>query len=268
MLKRQLEPIDFFPIPTRDLSELITGDAAFSIDTAVSFTGTIRLTRSRYDLVGVGAFKTCEVAHLNLYPPTLVGLGSRANQEIVVKRPYDGEPGPPYARLSLADESTKLFREANILYWSKALLNMTYNYIHNCISEAADPPPFDIPQLRFVDAGLICAYAERPNAPKGPRAPKPGAVSTMYLAEELIMYNPADDPDNTGFIKFIHNGTAAPRLKPECLGCSKSVSRMYPFRVRPSGRELLFREHDCPAFHTLVIAPMCGREKFLFVANR
>ena len=58
----------------------------------------------------------------------------------MAKRPYDGEAGPPYTRLSLADESTKLFRKANILYWSKALLNMTYNYIHNCISEATDPP--------------------------------------------------------------------------------------------------------------------------------
>ncbi|KAG9315505.1 hypothetical protein JVU11DRAFT_3120 [Chiua virens] len=218
VLKRQLEPIDFFPIPTCDLLELVVGNAAFSIDTAVPFTGTIHLTHSRDDLVGVGAFKTCEVARLNLYPPRFVGLGSRANQEIVVKRPYDREPGPPYAQLSLTDESTKLFREANVLYWSKALLNTTYNYIHNCISEAADPPPFDIPQLRFVDAGLICAYAERPNAPKGPRAPKPGAVSMMYLAEELIMRDFTDDPDHTEFIKFIHNGTATPRLEPGEIG--------------------------------------------------
>ena len=181
MLKWQLKPINFFPIPTCDLLELVAGQTAFTIDTAVSFMGTICLSHSRDDLVSVGAFKTCEVVRLNLYPPRSVGLGSRTNQEIVVKRPYDGEPGPPYAQLSLANESTKLFHEANILYWLKALLNMMYNYIHNCISEATDPPPFDIPQLCFVDAGLICAYAKRPNAPKGPRAPKLGTVSTMYL---------------------------------------------------------------------------------------
>ena len=96
---------------------------------------------------------------------------------------------------------------------------MTYNYIHNCISEATDPPPFDIPQLCFVDAGLICAYAKRPNAPKGPRGLKPGTVSTMYLAEELIMCDPADNPDYTpAFIKFIHNGAAAPCLNPGDIG--------------------------------------------------
>ena len=85
MLKWQLEPVDFFPIPTCDLLELVVGQTAFTIDTAISFMGTIRLSHSWDDLVGVGAFKTCEVARLNLYPPRSVGLGSRTNQEIVVK---------------------------------------------------------------------------------------------------------------------------------------------------------------------------------------
>ncbi|KIK79236.1 hypothetical protein PAXRUDRAFT_161823, partial [Paxillus rubicundulus Ve08.2h10] len=112
------------------------------------------------------------------------------------------------------EEPTKLFHEANILYWLKVLLNMTYNYIHHCISKAADPPPFDIPTLHFVDAGLVLAYGDRPNTSKGPGALKPGTVGTTYLAEELIKFNVSDNAsdtgDNSGFIKFIHNGDPTP----------------------------------------------------------
>lgn len=136
----------------------------------------------------------------------------------MVKQPYNRDPGPPFTQLSLTNELTKLFCEANVLYWLKALSNMAYNYIHNCIFEAADPPLFNISQLHFVEAGLICTYIERPNAPKEPRAPKSGAVSIMYLVEELIMCDPANDLDHVGFIKFIYNSAATPHLKPGKIG--------------------------------------------------
>ncbi|KIJ62107.1 hypothetical protein HYDPIDRAFT_95192 [Hydnomerulius pinastri MD-312] len=112
-------------------------------------------------------------------------------------------------RLSLHEESTTLYREANVFFWAKGILKMTYDYINHSIADAAEPPPFQIPRIRFVDAALILAYSDRPNAPQGPGALKHGRVSTVYLAEELI-----EDPTDNGFFKYIHNGNPVPRKQP------------------------------------------------------
>ena len=73
MPKWQLEPIDFFSILTCDLLELVEGNTAISIDTAVFFTGSIHLIHSQDDLISISAFKTCKIAHLNLYPLRIIG---------------------------------------------------------------------------------------------------------------------------------------------------------------------------------------------------
>ncbi|KIJ61402.1 hypothetical protein HYDPIDRAFT_96509 [Hydnomerulius pinastri MD-312] len=93
------------------------------------------------------------------------------------------------------EEFEKSFREGNVLYWAKSLLKMTYDFIDRALGKAAENPPFDIPRLRFVDAGLVLAYSQRP-------------VSTAYLAEEFIS-GLEDD-----FIKFIHNGEPTPLPDP------------------------------------------------------
>lgn len=207
-MKQKSEAIDFYLIPTHDIAELVNGKEAFDIKTIDCISGTMRLTRSRGDIIGVGAFKTAQRARLNLSPLRHSGLGSQPNEEIVIKRPYgpgDDKPGARYLRLTLHDETTKLFREANILYWAKALLNMTYNYIHHCISEASKEPPFNIPTLRFVDAGLVFAYTQKLNASQ--------SIYAAYIAEELIDVTPVGpDSENadSGFVKFIHNSSPNP----------------------------------------------------------
>jgi hypothetical protein len=70
---------------------------------------------------------------------------------------------------SLWKEANQLYREANILYWTKALLKLTYDYIEHGIYNATDEaPPFEIPHLHFIDTGLLLSFAERPNPMKDP----------------------------------------------------------------------------------------------------
>jgi hypothetical protein len=111
-------------------------------------------------------------------------------------------------RPSLGEESKRLYHEANVLYWAKALFKMTYNYVDRAVQDVDKPPPFEIPCLHFVDAGLLLAYAKHPNAPSGPFSGKwkAGMLSSVYLTEEVISTSGTHD-----FVKFIHNGDAAPR---------------------------------------------------------
>ncbi|KAH0836810.1 hypothetical protein J3R83DRAFT_8575, partial [Lanmaoa asiatica] len=104
-------------------------------------------------------------------------------------------------RLSMGDESRQLYREANVLYWAIALLDLVYRYIDQCIANAEHPPPFSIPQLHFVEAGLLFVLTDRPDASKAPIGTKPTAVGMTFLAEEVI---------HGKFFKFIHNGDASP----------------------------------------------------------
>ncbi|KAI6143627.1 hypothetical protein BKA82DRAFT_3983794 [Pisolithus tinctorius] len=94
----------------------------------------------------------------------------------------------------LQDESNILYHEANALYWAKALLQMTYQFVDHAIEGAKVPPPFKIPRLHFVDAGLLFAYSDKPLATAG------GSGQPEFIPMSL------DDE----FVKYIHNGNMAP----------------------------------------------------------
>lgn len=205
-------PIYFYPIPVCDLGELVRAKVVFDINSADPFSGNVRLDVSNAAVIGVGAFKTAQKAQLNLSPLRQSGLGSRLNHDVVLKRPYiddhPAEPGPPFTRYTLKDESNILYREANVLYWVKALLKMTYDFIDCAVQGAEASPPFEIPRLRFVDAGLLLTYSSATVAPpEGSKRPsKPGGmVCTMFLAEEFIPIT-----STASFVKYIHNGNAVP----------------------------------------------------------
>ena len=66
------------------------------------------------------------------------------------------------------------------------------------------PPPFDIPRVRFVDAGLALSYALGVT-----RYSKVGSIRTTFLIEEFI------EGGNNNFIKYIHNLSATPLLDPD-----------------------------------------------------
>lgn len=199
----KVEHIDFHSIPTLALDQLIGEKTAFSIKTSDILTGTVHISLAIKGILGTGAFKTAHATQLTFYPLWPLGLGSKHNQPIAIKQLYIGNiPKPPFMRPSLREESKCLYHEANVLYWVKALLKMTYDYVDRSIQEADEEPPFKIPRLCFIDAGLLLAYAKCPAGPLSGRG-KAGILSLVYLAEELIPMTA------NGFIKFIHNGDTA-----------------------------------------------------------
>lgn len=99
-MKQKVEPINFHPIPTLDLDQLTGEKVAFDVNSAKVFSGNVRLNLGADTVLGVGAFKTAQAAHLMLSPLRPSGLGSRPNHPIVVKRFYIGHEatgsGPVY----------------------------------------------------------------------------------------------------------------------------------------------------------------------------
>ncbi|KAG6370500.1 hypothetical protein JVT61DRAFT_11413 [Boletus reticuloceps] len=175
-------------------------------------------------LIGYGGFKTAQLAQLTLSPLRPNGIGSEPCQDIIVKRFYipskkadqlpavnDPKDDPKrslakrFPRLSVPDELEKLYREANILYWAKSLLQLTYDFIDRAISKAATLPPFDIPRLCFIDAGLLLAVKPNENNAKSSGTAN---VQTPYLAEELI-------PNSKSFMKYVHNSEPYPLPEPD-----------------------------------------------------
>ncbi|KAI6112962.1 hypothetical protein F5141DRAFT_1214280 [Pisolithus sp. B1] len=212
VLQTKLESVVFYPIPTIHLEEILddTDKHAFGLDQEHSFNGQLRFDTSSDSLLGVGGFKTAHIAHLLLQPTAPTGLGSLPRHMIVLKRPYfvgESTTNRVYKRYMLAQELPILFREANVLYWAKSLLKMTYEFIDHAIRHTTDLSMLDwitdIPRLRFVEAGLTLVYA---STSKGASTSSTGSVSGAYLLEEKI---------DAKFTKFIHNVQYSSCLKPD-----------------------------------------------------
>ncbi|KAF8128376.1 hypothetical protein EV363DRAFT_1451773 [Boletus edulis] len=180
--------------------------SAFDWKSSNPWLGHVHLDVSTKSLVGVGTFKTAQIAHLMLSPLRPASLGSLLNQSIIIKWSYivtgdkTAQSGPPFVYSSLEKEANQLYREANIMYWAKALLKLTYNYIYCAVDNADQALSFEIPHLCFIDASLLLAFTEHHN-PNAAMQKTVEAFSAIYLAEELIVTTGGNK-----FMKFIHNG--------------------------------------------------------------
>ncbi|KAG2353191.1 hypothetical protein BDR07DRAFT_1246484, partial [Suillus spraguei] len=103
---------------------------------------------------------------------------------------------------ALVDELPKLFREANVLYWAKALLVSRLKSYYHAVAGAAEPPPFNIPHVCFVEAGLALSYCQDSSKP----ASKAASVCAGFLLKEVI------DGGDEDFVKYIHNMDPDPLL--------------------------------------------------------
>ncbi|KAG2368381.1 hypothetical protein BDR07DRAFT_1269887, partial [Suillus spraguei] len=92
----------------------------------------------------------------------------------------------------------KQFKEANVLYWANSLLDLTYAFVNCCVAASSTPPPFDIPHLHFIHAGLALSF----------------------LPGQMIVAKPGG-PD--AFVKFIHNTDCDPLLDPGKDGYSTAL---------------------------------------------
>ncbi|KAG2340230.1 hypothetical protein BDR05DRAFT_890202 [Suillus weaverae] len=162
-------------------------------------------------MLGAGGFKTAHPGWLSLTPLVESGLGSIPGQNVAVKRPFHKVfPSASsfmykIGRFSSVNEIAKLFKEANVLYWSHSLLQLTYAFINHCTASSDEPPPFSIPRMCFIDAGLAFSYSQHDSKPTR-MGSKPGSTCVRYLVEELI----EGGPDT--FLKFIHNMDSNPLL--------------------------------------------------------
>ncbi|KAG1796279.1 uncharacterized protein HD556DRAFT_1234744, partial [Suillus plorans] len=163
----------------------------------------LTIDMSTEGFIGIGGFKTAHAGWLTLTASPRTGLGSAPRHKVVVKRPfYKVFPTAVKAghykvgQYALADELPKLFREANVLYWSKSLLQLTYDFIDRSIASSPEPPPFVVPP------GLALCYSQGGSK----SGAKTGSMRAAFLLEELI-----EGGDDT-FLKFIHNMDANPLL--------------------------------------------------------
>ncbi|KAJ7767848.1 hypothetical protein B0H14DRAFT_2254996, partial [Mycena olivaceomarginata] len=91
-------------------------------------------------------------------------------------------------------------QEANLLYWASSIMDFTYSFIHRFLSNTDEEPPFTIPQLRFVHAGVPVSHDQI----AGTNINNTSSIRRTYLVEEFI------DEELDGFVKFVHNGDATP----------------------------------------------------------
>ncbi|KAJ7932230.1 hypothetical protein B0H13DRAFT_1498578, partial [Mycena leptocephala] len=157
--------------------------------------------------LGIGTFKTAQPGYLTLVHLATEGLGTSPKQSVAVKRMYvrrakptDTNPnGWILNRFMPEDEYRKIIMEANVLLWAISIMTFTYSFIQHFIDNSPDTPPFDIPDVHFVHAGVAIVHQQAP----GPLANKT-SICRSYLIEEHI------DEEREGFYKFINNGSAVP----------------------------------------------------------
>ncbi|KAG1770854.1 hypothetical protein EV702DRAFT_1202184 [Suillus placidus] len=213
LLGTYTEDIQFYAIPTRPLADILKNPVyrCFQLDPTQSMIGKLTVNSSSRSMLGAGGFKTAHPGWISLAPLVENGLGSIPGQNVAVKRPFHKVfPSASsfmykIGRFSLVDEIAKLFKEANVLHWSHSLLQLTYAFIDRCIASSDDPPPFNIPRVRFVDAGLAFSYSQRDSKPTRAGS-KTGSTCAGYLVEELI------EGGSDTFLKFIHNMDSNPLL--------------------------------------------------------
>ncbi|KIK60683.1 hypothetical protein GYMLUDRAFT_167416 [Collybiopsis luxurians FD-317 M1] len=104
-------------------------------------------------------------------------------------------------------ESSKIITEANIHYYANALMQFTFSYTEEKLKEKG-PPSFEIPHLRFVEAGVFLIM---PKDLKHSKAESVAPEQTFLLEEQIPLQ------DGESFVKYIHNGSPQPNLGPNKL---------------------------------------------------
>ncbi|KAG2335888.1 hypothetical protein BDR05DRAFT_1006358 [Suillus weaverae] len=141
------EDIQFYAIPTRPLADILKNPVyhSFQLDPTQSMIGKLMVNSSSCSMLRAGGFKTAHPGWISLAPLVESGLGLIPGQNVAVKRPFHKVfPSASsfmykIGRFSLVDEIAKLFKEANVLYWSHSLLQLTYAFIDRCIASSDDP---------------------------------------------------------------------------------------------------------------------------------
>jgi len=120
---------------------------------------------------------------------------------VAMKHPFRTRKNGAIMRLAYAEEERSVFDKAKILVWASALLKLAYDFIDakvdKHIADGSAPPGFDIPEFRFVAAGI--AIAQKPVVASTTSS---GTNRAVYLLEERLPGQKSD------FVKYLHNASA------------------------------------------------------------
>jgi hypothetical protein len=191
-----LERVTFYPIISTPLEDLLSDPRSqvFTCDPLCAQMGVLNIYPEQLEH---GSFKTLQSAYLTVAPSASSGLGSKANHHVAAKRMfmnghYDDANVFHLTRYPASEEYRVTMTEANLMYWSESLFILVISYIDH-FNATHVPPPFKIPQLRFVRAGIAVVHSPK------------SEITRTYLLEEFI------DEHKAKFVKYINNNDARPR---------------------------------------------------------
>ncbi|KAG1737366.1 hypothetical protein EDB19DRAFT_1636950 [Suillus lakei] len=184
-----------YDIPSISFTELIS--TPFNIADSQYIVTTLAIDTSPHAMIGLaGTFKSC---HPALICSTATSMSTTPRpaillvKEVVAKRVFfrkgQGKGRQCFAR---EDELAKTLDEANCLYWSAALMGMTYTFIDEMLKTGKVPKDIKdlVLHLRLVHAALAV-----------PIDTNNSDVGAHYLVEEKI---------SGKFLKYINNNSAVP----------------------------------------------------------
>ncbi|KAJ6459611.1 hypothetical protein C8R45DRAFT_1109479 [Mycena sanguinolenta] len=213
------EQIEFFRITEHPLQELVLSVKCqgFTCSLQDAAQGSLILESGKF--LGIGTFKTASLGYLTLIHLGANGVGTKPAKCVAAKRMYVRRAKPTESnsngwvmnRLMPTDEYRKTLMEANILPWANSMMRFTYSFIDHFIQISPLTPPFEIPHVRFVHAGVAVQLS-------GSVVPASSTIWRSYLIKEFI------DEGQDGFHKFLNNGSAVPLLSKD-----NSVSALAEF---------------------------------------
>ena len=147
----------------------------------------ISLTYSPSGWQSVGGFKIASVGHTS----TLL-FGGMSNK-VCYKQCYHTRLGSGVRQIYQgAKQAESLMMELNCIGWASALMMLVYDFMAKK-EQTLGQPDFQIPQMRYVQAGLAVSQSDDKAA---------------FLLEEYI----ESDAETGGwFIKYLNNNSAKPR---------------------------------------------------------
>ncbi|KXN89666.1 hypothetical protein AN958_05533 [Leucoagaricus sp. SymC.cos] len=202
------EIVTLYPVPSYTWEELMALCKAWKIAEALnpgpnnSIHGAIMYDRR--EEIGRGMSKAAFDAKMS--------YGDVVREPVVLKRVFDtvtaiDKKGEEMAEMRWkegADASLAVLKEANLLMWSSALMDLSYDFIKSTITKRQEEPPFEIPRLRMVKAWVATSN----RTPAKTKWLGGTTLDATYLIEERIV---VDDK----FVKYINNTSSAPHLDPD-----------------------------------------------------
>ena len=143
-----------------------------------------------YDPRAPGSYGQFKIARPGTVTPPVFGT----NPKVCLKQCFFVHPETRERVIyDSARQAEQLTTELNCIGWGSALMASVYDFIASCAGNLG-PPPFDVPQMCFVQCGL---------------ALDTGNDRTAFLLEEHI---DATAANGSWFVKYVNNSSAKPRV--------------------------------------------------------